>query len=187
MALDNSNNEIHMGHRERLRQRFIDEGLDSFEDHQVLELLLFYAIPRKDTNPTAHQLLNRFGSLSAVLDSDITDLSESPGVGESAGALLSLMPAISRRYQHDRCTGKRLALNSPEKTAGFIVPLMTGRTEEVFYVVNLDAKLNVIVPSLVGSGTVGRAHVEPRHVVEAALRSKAHAVILGHNHPTGKA
>lgn len=178
---------VHRGHRRRVRHRFLEEGLDGFEHHQVLELLLFFAIPRRDTNELAHMLLRRYGSFSGVLDADPKDLADSEGIGEAAATLLSLVPAVARRYQHDRCELRECSLNSSEKAAEFIVPLMAGRTDEVFYVLCLDTQLRVIVPALVGHGSVSQAHVEPRHVVEATLRHKSHAVILAHNHPTGSA
>lgn len=178
---------LHAGHRARLRRRFLQEGLDGFEHHQVLELLLFFAIPRRDTNELAHMLLHRYGSFSGVLDADPKDLTDSEGISESAATLLALIPAVARRYQHDRWQHWESSLNSTEQAAEFIVPLMSGRTEEVFYVICLDTQLRVIVPALVSRGSVDQAHIEPRQVVEAALRHKSHAVILAHNHPTGNA
>lgn len=148
---------------------------------------MFFAIPRRDTNDLAHLLLNRYGSFSGVLDADPKDLARTEGIGEVAATLLSLIPAVARRYQHDRCEHRESSLDSSEKAAEFIVPLMAGRTEEVFYVICLDTQLRVIVPALVSRGSVNRAHVEPRHVVEATLRHRSHAVILAHNHPTGNA
>ena len=182
-----ANAKLHTGHRSRLRRRFIEAGLDTFEDHQILELLLFFAIPRRDTNELAHMLLRRHGSFSGVLDADPKDLAESEGIGEGAATLLSLLPAVARRYQHDRCEHRKSSLNSTERVAEFIVPLMVGRTDEVFYVVCLDTQLRAVFPAMVTRGSVNQAHIEPRHVVEAALRHKAHAVVLAHNHPTGTA
>lgn len=181
-----SRENLHAGHRARLRRRFRDEGIDTFEDHQILELLLFYGIPRRDTNEIAHLLLKRHGSLSGVLDADVADLAANEGIGEGAALLLSLVPAVARRYLHDRCR-RSTSLRTTEHVAEFIVPLMVGRTEEVFYVICVDTQLRPIVPALVATGSVNQAHVEPRHVVEAALRHKAHAVVLAHNHPTGTA
>ncbi len=90
--------ELHKGHRGRLKARFLREGEDSFDDHQVLELLLFYAVPRLDTNPSAHRLMQRFGSFSAVLEADPKDLSSVEGVGANAAAFLAMIPQITRRY-----------------------------------------------------------------------------------------
>ena len=165
--------------------RFLKEGLDSFEDHQVLELLLFQAVPRRDTNPLAHKLIQRFGSLSAVLEADPKDLASVEGVGENAAAFLSMMPHVTRRYFHDRVKHSRKPLNNSESAAEYLVPLMAGRSEEVFYVICLDSQLRVLYPALISEGTVKDALVHPRHVAEAAVRHKAASVILAHNHPAG--
>jgi DNA repair protein RadC len=185
--MEDGKENLHAGHRSRLRRRFLDEGLDSFEDHQVLELLLFFAISRRDTNEVAHILLRRYGSLSSVLEADPVDLARTEGVGEAAATLLSLMPALTRRYSMDRASQKNHLLATSERAAEFLLPLMTGRTEEVFYVVCLDTQCRVIVPALVVEGLPDRAHIEPRQAIEVALRHKAHSVILAHNHPSGQA
>lgn len=177
--------ELHKGHRERLKSRFLKEGLDAFEDHQVLELLLFQAIPRIDTNPVAHLLIKRFGSLSAVLEADPHDLAAVEGVGQSAASFLSMIPQITRRYFLDRVRHVRRPLTTSEAAAEYLVPIMAGRAEEVFYVICLDSQLRVLYPALVSEGTVKDAAVHPRHVVEAAIRHKASSVLLAHNHPGG--
>jgi len=178
---------LHGGHRERLRERYLREGLDNFEDHQVLELLLFQAIPRLDTNPVAHRLIQRFGSFSAVLEADPKDLAAVEGVGSNAAAFLSMIPQMTRRYFLDRIKHTRKPLNTSEAAAEYLVPLMAGRSEEVFYVICLDSQLRVLYPALISEGTVKDAFVHPRHVVEAAVRHKAASVILAHNHPAGSA
>lgn len=180
-------NNLHQGHRERLRNRFLSEGLDGFEDHQVLELLLFHVIPRSDTNPIAHLLLRRFGSLSAVLEADPKDLALVEGVGKQAALFLSMIPQVTRRYFHNRVSRDRPQLTTSEGVADYLVPLMAGRPEEVFYVLCLDAQCRVIYPALISEGTVKDAHVHPRHVVEEAIRHRAASVILAHNHPSGSA
>ena len=185
MDKDSNKQELHKGHRERLRERFFREGLDNFEDHQVLELLLFQAIPRSDTNPVAHRLIQRFGSLSAVLEADSKDLAAVEGVGAKAAAFLSMIPQVTRRYFLDRIKHTRKPLNTSEAAAEYLVPLMAGRSEEVFYVICLDSQLRVLYPSLISEGTVKDAFVHPRHVVEAAVRHKAASVVLAHNHPAG--
>lgn len=180
-----SRNKLHGGHRQRLRSRFLKEGIDSFEDHQVLELLLFQAIPQHDTNPIAHRLLKRFGSLSAVFEADPRDLESVEGVGSNAATFLSLIPQITRRYFYDRVRHSKRALNTSEAAAEYLMPLMAGRSEEVFYAICLDSRLRVLYPALISEGTVKDALVHPRHVVEAAVRHKAATVILAHNHPAG--
>jgi DNA repair protein RadC len=176
---------LHSGHRERLRKRFLEEGLEAFDDHQVLELLLFYAIPRSDTNPIAHRLIKRFGGLSAVLEADSKDLATIEGMGENSAAFLSMLPQALRRYMRGKASKDSPKLNDPDKAAKYVIPLMAGRTEEVFYVLCLDAQLKVNYAALISSGTVKEAQILPRHVIEEAIRHKACSVILAHNHPSG--
>jgi len=182
-----SSNNLHIGHRERLRKRFLEEGLDIFEDHQILELLLFHVIPRGDTNPVAHRLMKRFGSLSAVLEADPKDVAAVEGIGDKAAAFLSMIPHVTRRYFHDRVLRDRPKLNNSEAVAEYLIPLMAGRPEEVFYVLCLDTQCRVVYPALISEGTVKEATVYPRHVIEEAIRYRAAFVILAHNHPAGTA
>ncbi len=176
---------LHTGHRERLRRRFLEEGIDSFEDHQVLELLLFQVLLRGDTNLVAHRLIQRFGSLSAVLEADPQDVASVEGMGAKAAAFLSMIPQVTRRYYHDRVLRDRPKLNSSAAVAEYLIPLMAGRPEEVFYVLCLDTQCRVVYPALISEGTVKEAAVYPRHVVEVAIRHRAASVILAHNHPAG--
>lgn len=178
-------NNLHRGHRERLRNRFLSEGLDSFEEHQVLELILFEVIQRGDTNPIAHRLLDRFGSLSAVLEADPADLATVEGVGKRVATFLTLLPAITRRYFHNRVTRNPLQLNNSDLVAEYFIPLMAGRSEEVFYVLCLDSQCQVLYPALISEGTVKENLVYPRRVVEVAIRHRAASVIFAHNHPSG--
>ncbi|KGP75823.1 DNA repair protein RadC [Desulfosporosinus sp. Tol-M] len=175
---------MHEGHRSRSKNRFLEEGLDGFEDHEILELLLFYAIPRKDTNELAHSLINKYGSLSGVLEADPKDLAKTPGLGENSAILLALIPSLARIYLKDRW-GTRPTLDSTAKAGEYVLTLCAGRTYEVFYLICLDAQHKVIYPALVHEGTIDQAPVYPRVIVETALRHKAHSVILAHNHPGG--
>ncbi|MBF0187291.1 MAG: DNA repair protein RadC [Magnetococcales bacterium] len=179
------NTTVHKGHRERLRKRFLTSGLEGFEDHQILELLLFYVIPRRDTNEIAHLLLKRFRTLSAVLEAEPQDLESIPGIGSNASAFLNLLPSITRRYLHDRANREQPLIDSPDNAARQIIPLMAGRNEEVFYLLCLDTRNRLLHPSLISRGTVNVAHVHIRHIVEETLRRKAAKVILSHNHPSG--
>jgi DNA repair protein RadC len=178
---------LHAGHRERLRKRFLEEGLDTFEDHQILELLLFHVIPREDTNPIAHRLIKRFGSLSAVLEADPKDVAGVERIGDNAAVFLSMIPQVTRRYFHDRVVRDRPKLNTSEAVTEYLIPLMAGRPEEVFYVLCLDTQCRVVYPALISEGTIKEAVVYPRQVVEEAIRHRAASVILAHNHPAGTA
>lgn len=175
---------MHKGHRKRVKNRFLVEGLDSFEPHQVLEFLLFFSIPRRDTNEIAHNLLKRFGSLSGVFESDVKELIKVDGIGENSAYLISLIPHLSRRYLNDRWKDKP-ELNSSSKAGNYAISLFAGRTYEVFYVICLDAQNRVNYADLVHEGTINEAPIYPRIIVETCLRHKANSVILAHNHPGG--
>lgn len=175
---------MHEGHRERVKQRFIEEGLDSFEDHQVLELLLFYAIPRKDTNELAHVLIEKYGSLSAVFESDPLDLATTTGISKNSAVLLTLIPSISRYYLKDKWN-KNEIVDSSSKAGKYLLDLFAGQNYEMFYLICLDTRNKIIQTSLVHEGTINEVHIYPRIIVETALRHKANSVVLAHNHPSG--
>jgi DNA repair protein RadC len=174
----------HEGHRKRLKARFQKEGLDGFDDHQVLELLLFYSIPCKDTNNIAHDLMKRYGSLWGVLEADPLDLQKVAGVGENTAVLFSLIPSLARRYKNSKWGEKPIISSS--KTAGeYAASLFEGRVYETFYVISLDSQNRVNYADNIFEGTINEAPVYPRLIVEAALRHQANSIILAHNHPGG--
>lgn len=175
---------IHSGHRARLREQFLRAGLDSMSDVQVLELLLFFAIPRRDTNPIAHRLLERFGSLAAVFEAPVTEISRVEGVGESAALLLSLVPQSARRHLIDRAKFEQV-LDTTEKCGRYLLPFFHGERDEVVYLLCLDAKCKVLDCRLLFRGGVNTAGVSVRKIVEAALTYNATSVVLAHNHVSG--
>lgn len=175
---------FHEGHRERMKKRFIENGLDDFEDHQVLELLLFFSIPRRDTNEIAHRLILTFGSISNVFEAHPKDLQKVEGIGENSSVLISLISQISRRYLNDKHK-KKVFLRDVNSAAEYIKSLFVGRKNEVFYIICLDTQLNVIHDVPLFEGTVKEAIIYPRRVVEVVLRYNASSVILAHNHPGG--
>lgn len=177
---------IHDGHRQRLKERFLREGLDNFEQLQVLELLLFYCIPRQDTNPIAHALLDRFGSVSKVLEATPEELKKVPGVGESAALFLSLIMATGRYYLVNQ-KEKDTILTSIEKCGQYLLPFFHGRRNETVFLLCLDAKCKVLSCKEVGEGSVNSAAVPIRRIVEMALGDNATSVVLAHNHPSGLA
>lgn len=177
---------IHDGHRERMRQRFLRYGLDSFEDHNVLELLLFYAVPRKDTNELAHRLLETFGSLDKVMEASQEALMAVPGMGESAAALLRLIPAAGQRYlMAKQETGS--VLNNSTKTGNYLLPRFLSATEEMAYILCLDGKMAVLDCVRLGEGSISSVCLNVRTVVQVALDKRAACVILAHNHVSGVA
>ena len=177
---------IHDGHRQRLKDRFLREGLDNFDELHVLELLLFYCIPRRDTNIIAHHLLDHFGSLTAVLEASTEELQKVEGVSQSAATFLSLLMQASRFYQVRRADVGHI-LRTNEQCGHFLMPYFLGRETETVFLLCLDAKCKVICCKKVGEGNVNSANIPVRRVVEIALNAKATSVILAHNHPSGLA
>ena len=177
---------IHEGHRQRLKERFRKEGLDHFEEHQVLELLLFYCIPRVDTNPIAHALLERFGSLTRVFEAPVEELEKVPGIGHNTAVFLSLVMASGRYYQVS-CATRNVILRTVEECGKYLLPLFYGKRNEIVYLLCLDAKCKVLTCKMLGEGSVNSAGVPVRRIVETALAANATSVILAHNHPSGVA
>lgn len=177
---------IHSGHRQRLKERFLRDGLDHFEEHQVLELLLFYGIPQRDTNPIAHALINRFGSLSRVLEATPAELAEVPYVGENVATLFKLITEVTR-YYHINCAKREQILTDIDACGKYLVPFFYELANETVFLLCLDAKCKVLCCEKVGQGGVNSAGVPIRQVVETALRANATSAILAHNHPSGLA
>lgn len=175
---------LHKGHRERVRQRFIKEGLDGFEEHQTLELLLFYSVPVKDTNELAHKLLERFGSLAGVFDATVAELCCVDGVGESTAVLLSMMSGLFRKYSN-RKSFKKNSIRSVDEAGEYAVNLMRDKAYETFYLVGLDINSKITHAVKISEGTLDEAPAYTRKIVEAALSCKASSAFLVHNHPGG--
>ena len=175
---------IHDGHRQRLKDRFRQEGLDKFDEIQVLELLLFYVIPQRDTNPLAHRLLEHFGSLAQVLEAPAEDLEKVSGVGSNVATLLTLTTALARYYMVSR-GNQTVALTTTEMCGDYLLPYFVGRRNETVFLLCLDAKCKVLGCKEVGEGSVNSASVPIRRIVEMALGMNATTVVLAHNHPSG--
>ena len=176
--------ELHKDHRKRLKERFLSEGLDNFTQIQALELLLFYCIPRRDTNPIAHRLLKRFGSFSRVLEATAEELKLVEGIGDETATFLRLIPELTRYYQVN-CAQRVEILNSVEKCGRYLLPYFANRRVETVFLLCLDAKCKVLSCREVGEGSINSAGVPIRRVVELALAEGATSVVLSHNHPSG--
>ncbi|MBQ7492222.1 MAG: DNA repair protein RadC [Clostridia bacterium] len=176
---------VHDGHRQRMIQRFLQEGLDGFEEHQILEMLLFYSIPRRDTNETAHRLIDAFGSLSGVLDAPYQELLNVTGIGENTAAMLKLLPALTRVYQS--AAVKDIRINSSAAAGEYLLPRFIGRRDEAVFLVCLDVKGQVLSCNLLHEGSVNSAEVNIRKIMSTVLKYNAVNVILAHNHPGGVA
>lgn len=176
------------GHRERLRRRFSKEGLDHFEPHEVLELLLFYAIPRANVNHIGHRLINRFGSLSGVFNAKYEELLTVEGIGEQAALLLKMVPSVCRRYLLSNIQDKGIVpLSNSALAHEYAAPHFIGRTVETLYVICLNNSGVPVECCYISEGTINATQVDMRKIVEAVVRNNAVAAILCHNHPDGLA
>lgn len=177
---------IHDGHRKRLKERYLKEGLDNFDELHALELALFYSMGRKDTNPVAHALLERFGSLQQVMDANPEELMKVEGVGEHTAIFLGLIRDMGRYYQV-KCAEASTVLQTIDQCGAYLLPYFFGRKNETVFLLCLDAKCKVISCQNMGEGGVNSANISIRKIVEAALRVNATSVVLSHNHPSGLA
>lgn len=176
----------YIGHRERIKEKFAQAGLDSFLEHETLELLLTYAIPRKDTKPLAWALLKKFGSLSGVLDAGVEDLQTVAGIGRSTALYLTLIRSVFKKYALENVKSRTL-IRTPEQVLEYCKASLSGRSEECLELIFLSVRSTVLGTQTVATGEIDRVSISPRRIVECALAAKASALILVHNHPSGDA
>ncbi len=178
----------HDGHRGRMIRRFLENGLDGFQPHEILEVLLFFSVPRVNTNEVAHNLINIFGSLAAVFDAPFDELLKIKGVGRTSAVLLKLIPATSRAYVSDLMDTKRdVIIRSPADGARVLRARYIGRTVETVFLLCMDSKGKMVSCTLLHEGSVNSAEVNVRKIAELVLRHNASSVILAHSHPGGAA
>lgn len=177
---------VHDGHRERLRARFAEHGLDSFNELNALELLLCYAIPRRDTNEIAHRLLDAFGSLSGVFQASMQELTSVPGIGENAATLILMVPQIVKKAHVSKAKETKIIRNSTD-AGNYLLPYFLDEPDEIVMMLCLDNKRAVICCREMGRGVVNCVDANIRRMVETALKVKATTVIVAHNHPNGVA
>lgn len=178
--------DIHQGHRRRVKDRFLSEGLDCFADHNVLELLLFYSVPRIDTNVLAHRLINRFGSLAKVFDAPYEELLQVDGISENSALLIKMIPSLARVYLCNQ-QADTLIMQTPEQLGKYFISRFVGETGEIVYLLCLDSSLNIISCELLAEGSVSSATIDIKKIVQCVVRHNAWRVVLAHNHPRGLA
>ena len=182
---------FNQGHRSRMRKRYLTCGFSGFQEHEILELLLFYALPRVNTNPIAHQLLKEFHSLAGVLDADPVELQKIPGIREQAAVFLNMLPELFRYYQLSKETEqenrKQLELDRASFMATHLQHLYTGVQREQVAVLLLDNSLQIIQECFLSEGSVTISTLSIRSIAELAFKYQAACVILAHNHPGGSA
>ena len=175
----------HEGHRGRMKERFLANGLNGFSDHEILELLLYYAIPYRDTNPLAHELVARYGSWTQAVCADHRDLLEVPGVTPHVATLLTLVGQAAIRYYRDIAAGKVVQLYDTKRMVAYLIPWFLGEKDESVVLVSLDNKRKVLNATRIFEGSVNSAQFNVRLAVQQALRDNATQVVLAHNHPNG--
>lgn len=175
----------HANHRKRVRDAFRLTGADDMPDRSLLELILFYSVPRKDTNALAGELLKKYGSLRAVFDAPYEELMEIDGLGESSALLLTVIPGISRRYGGMHYSGT--AIFEPGEAIEYIGGLFKDKEKEEFYIICLDALGRPVLCERLARGDTECVEVDKRAILETAFKADADSVILAHNHPFGEA
>lgn len=178
---------LHMGHRQKVKEKFIESGFPKgTPPHEILELILFYSIPRKDTNEIAHELVNKFGSLAGVFNATEQELVSVKGVTENTVVLLKLILASARAYNAD-LSDKASVFMSVEELGTYLIGRYAGVTEEKFSVISLNNYGKMLSMDVVSIGDISTVGVSTRKVIEVLIRTKATAVVLAHNHPGGVA
>lgn len=175
---------VHAKHRERMRTRFHSGGLDSFADHEVLELLLYYGIPRRDTNEIAHRLIKRFGSLDAVFAAPMEELVKEPYVSENTATLIRLVLPLYRRLRMVEAKRGKI-ITSTVQAGEYFLECFAGEREEIMYLACIDLKGHILSCRKLAEGDVSSVNVNIRKIVQHAISDNASAIVLAHNHPSG--
>lgn len=183
---ENEVKNLHEGHRQRVKKRFLKHGLDSFTDVQFLETLLFYAVPKKDTNETAHLLLNKFGSVRKVFAASYEDLIKINGVGDNAASLIKFFQMGSKKYMELSFEDEdEVLVNNPEKLMDYCQGLFLGMKKEAVYVIALDADLAIINAEQLCNGETDKVWISFRKLADFVYRNSCTRIAIAHNHPGG--
>ena len=178
------NKGIHDGHRQRLKNKFLEYGFQGFEQHNILELLLFYSIPRKDTNEIAHNLLNHFGSLKNVFNAEFDDLIKVNGISENSATLIKMIPKIAKEYMTDSLKEGAI-FDTANKIGEYFVNKYLGEKNEIVYAMLLNNKFELLGVAQIHEGNVNSAFVSARKILDAVVKYNASSIVLAHNHPEG--
>ena len=176
---------MHKQHRTRMKERFLREGIENFEPHNVLELLLFYSIPQKDTNETAHRLIEKFGSLAAVFEAPFSELIKVDGIKEHSATLIKLIPQLAKRYVSETSDFGGTFIPTVSEAGEYFKAKYIGATKEIVYLLLLDNKYKILDCVKIHEGSVNSSAITMRKLIEAAIEAKASHAVLAHNHPGG--
>ncbi len=182
--MENNTKNLHAGHRKRLRERAIETNLEGFEEHQILELLLTFVIPQKDTNPIAHLLIKEFGSLSGVLNADVNDLVKVKGVSEYSASFLILLKDVFRKYKQSS-TKSITTIKNTKEAIEVCKSELADLLEERVLVICVDNSNKVINKKIIAVGDDSKATLSIRKIVDVVVRANTSNIILAHNHPNG--
>lgn len=172
---------IHTEHRKRMKQKFLQTGIDNFADHEILELLLFFSIPRRNVNPLAHQLIRHFGSFNSVLEASVDSLMQVDGMGENSATLINLLYRIFNKYSLN--TNIKMKLSSSSTAKAYCKRLFTETNIEQFFVVCVNSASKIISHKKFGEGSMSKVNVNIRDITSFALSNNCERIILTHNHP----
>ncbi len=179
---DTKKDNIHKGHRERVRKRFLKDGINAFEDHQILEFLLFYVHKIKDTNPIGHALINKFKSLDGVFSASYEELCSVDGISESGASLIMLIGQLRNRISRDTME-KKVRFSTHRDAAEYCMKLFDGLSVEKLFLISLNSMKDVISTDVISEGTCNATTADMRKILEIAMLRKASGVIITHNHP----
>ena len=175
----------HEGHRDRLRTKFTNSPA-SLEDHELLELLLYYSLPRVNTNEQGHRLIEQFDSIKGVLDADTTSLEQTQGIGPSSAFLIRVIAELTYRYVNDSSIKQKWPVEDPIEAPRFVCPLFTGAKTEKMYIILLDNSNNIIGKHLLSEGTTNATAIPMQRIAQLVNIPSVAKVVLAHNHPGGK-
>ncbi len=176
----------HVGHRNRMKNRFLKTGFDSFEPHEALEFLLFFAIPKKDTNELAHKLIETFGSFAGVVNAPYEVLIKTKGVGAHTAILLKQIPQLFRIYCEDLRKPCKV-MDTSKSWIEFFKPKFIGRPNEILFVAGVDDAANFVASQLISSGSKSKLDVSCEMLVKFTMHWNIDRIVIAHNHPNGMA
>jgi DNA repair protein RadC len=175
---------IHSGHRKRMREKYRKLGFEGFSEHEILELILYYAIPRKNTNEIAHKLIKHFGSFLNVLDADFKELSALPYMTENSALFLTLFPSVLNVYTYERLQKSNVC--DFDNISDYFVSMLSSEDRECLYAAYLNSSLNVINAKKIVEGDINGVKVNLKNIVKMSIECESDLLIIGHNHPDGK-
>lgn len=180
----NKKENIHENHRQRMRESFFEHGFDGMDDHEILEMLLYFSLPRRNTNEIAHSLINHFGSFSEVLEAERGELVKQPFITDNTVFLLKMILPIYKRYK-ESAAGRNRKFKSTDEIAEYLMSKFVDTNNECVYAMFFDADMNMIKCSKISEGDISSSMFDFRRLVSLVLETKSTSVIISHNHPHG--